>query len=117
TKCVGCRACMMACREEHGLPDTAAPDLTGEQFTVVKAAAGKDGEVDYRRMCMHCLEPTCASVCPVGVFGTDHSGRCEVVNEVLCFGCMACVAQCADGGVAVASREARRYPSVDDILR
>ncbi|MDG6982893.1 MAG: hypothetical protein JRM74_05505 [Nitrososphaerota archaeon] len=59
----------------------------------------------------------CASVCPVGVFGTDHSGRCEVVNEVLCFGCMACVAQCADGGVAVASREARRYPSVDDILR
>ncbi|MDE1857865.1 MAG: ferredoxin family protein [Thaumarchaeota archaeon] len=59
----------------------------------------------------------CSAVCPVGVFGTDFAGRCEVVNEELCFGCMACVAQCADGGVAVAPRDARRYPSVGDILR
>jgi NAD-dependent dihydropyrimidine dehydrogenase PreA subunit len=59
----------------------------------------------------------CAAVCPVGVFGTDSGGRCEVVNEELCFGCMACVAQCADGGVKVAPRDARRYPTVEDLLR
>ena len=59
----------------------------------------------------------CAAVCPVGVFGTDALGRCTVFNEELCFGCMACVAQCADGGVAVAPREARKYPSADDLLR
>ncbi len=59
----------------------------------------------------------CAAVCPVGVFGTDAGGRCTVYNEELCFGCMACVAQCADKGVAVEAREARGYPTVDDLLR
>ena len=59
----------------------------------------------------------CAAVCPVGVFGTDAGGRCTVMNEELCFGCMACVAQCAENGVSVASREARAYPTMDDLLR
>ena len=59
----------------------------------------------------------CAAVCPVGVFGTDSGGRCDVLNEELCFGCMACVAQCAEKGVAVAPRDARRYPSVEELLR
>jgi MinD superfamily P-loop ATPase len=59
----------------------------------------------------------CAAVCPVGVFGTDAAGRCVVFNEALCFGCMACVAQCAEKGVTVDQREARTYPSIDDLLR
>jgi NAD-dependent dihydropyrimidine dehydrogenase PreA subunit len=53
----------------------------------------------------------------VGVFGTDSRGRCTVVNEELCFGCMACAAQCPENGVHVEQREARRYPSVEDLLR
>ena len=59
----------------------------------------------------------CAEVCPVGVFGVDGGGRCTVLNEELCFGCMACVAQCAERGVKVVPRESRRYPSVEDLLR
>ena len=59
----------------------------------------------------------CAAVCPVGVFGTDAGGRCVVYHEELCFGCMACVAQCAEKGVSVEPREARRYPTVEDLLR
>ena len=55
-----------ACREKNGLPETDAPDLTDRQFTVLKTMPGKDGDVTYRRMCMHCEDPTCASVCPVG---------------------------------------------------
>jgi MinD superfamily P-loop ATPase len=59
----------------------------------------------------------CAAVCPVSVFGTDAFGRCTVFHEELCFGCMACVAQCAEKGVAVAPRDARKYPSVEELLR
>ena len=59
----------------------------------------------------------CSAICPVGVFGTSPEGRCTVLNEELCFGCMACVAQCAENGVAVVPRDARRYPSVEDMLR
>ena len=59
----------------------------------------------------------CADVCPVGVFGTDAMGRCTVYNEELCFGCMACVSQCAEKGVSVTPRYSRIYPSVEDLLR
>ena len=59
----------------------------------------------------------CAAVCPVDVFGTDALGRCMVFYEELCFGCMACVAQCAERGVTVTSRDARKYPSVEDLFR
>ena len=59
----------------------------------------------------------CALVCPVGVFGTDSGGRCTVFHEELCFGCMACVAQCAEKGVDVEPRSSRRYPTADEILR
>ncbi len=59
----------------------------------------------------------CAAVCTVNVFVTDADGRCTVANEELCFGCMACVAQCAENGVEVEPRDARRYPSIEDLLR
>lgn len=59
----------------------------------------------------------CAAVCMVKVFTTDSAGRCTVVNDELCFGCMACVAQCLDKGVTVEPREARRYPTAEDLLR
>jgi NAD-dependent dihydropyrimidine dehydrogenase PreA subunit len=59
----------------------------------------------------------CAAVCMVNVFRTDPAGRCVVANEALCFGCMACVSQCAENGVSVVPREARRYPTVEELLR
>ena len=58
----------------------------------------------------------CATVCPVEVFGTSNKGSCKVVNEALCFGCMACVAQCSDAGVSVEPSARRRYPTPDAIL-
>jgi NAD-dependent dihydropyrimidine dehydrogenase PreA subunit len=59
----------------------------------------------------------CGAACMVNVFTTDADGRCEVANEELCFGCMACVYQCSEGGVSVVPRDSRRYPSVEDLLR
>ena len=65
---------MQACRTQNGLPETDAPDLNDKQFTVLKTTAGKHGEVNYRRLCMHCQEPTCASVCPVGALRKTAAG-------------------------------------------
>jgi formate dehydrogenase iron-sulfur subunit len=87
---------MMACREQNHLPETDAPDLTDKQFTVLKTATGKDGEVHYRRLCMHCLDPTCASVCPVGALRKTASGP-VVYNADICLGCRYCVQACPFG--------------------
>lgn len=47
----------------------------------------------------------CAAVCMVNVFKTNLRGECTVVNGELCFGCMACVAQCSENGVRVIPTE------------
>ncbi len=97
TKCVGCGSCMAACREKNGLPETDAKDLAAQQFTVVKTAAGKDGsELSYRRMCMHCVDPTCASVCPVGALHKTANGP-VVYDADICLGCRYCMQACPFG--------------------
>ena len=93
TKCIGCGACMGACRESNGLPETDAPDLSDKQFTVLKETKGREGVVNYRRLCMHCLEPTCASVCPVGALHKTPSGP-VVYNAEICLGCRYCLQAC-----------------------
>lgn len=96
TKCVGCGSCMAACREKNGLPETDAPDLTDRQFTVLKTTPGKGGDVNYRRMCMHCEDPTCASVCPVGALHKTAAGP-VVYNADICLGCRYCIQACPFG--------------------
>ncbi len=96
TKCVGCGACMAACREKNGLPETDAPELTDKQFTVVKTIKSKEGDVSYRRMCMHCVDPTCASVCPVGALHKTTNGP-VVYNPDICLGCRYCIQACPFG--------------------
>jgi formate dehydrogenase iron-sulfur subunit len=93
TKCVGCGSCVAACREKNGLPETDAPDLTEKQFTVLKTVAGKDADVNYRRMCMHCTDPTCASVCPVGALHKTAGGP-VVYDAEICLGCRYCIQAC-----------------------
>src|SRR5919206_2679261 len=83
TVCAGCRACEAACSEANGLP---APkeevdllkerrDTGPEAFTVVNGTEGPNGEPRYaKRQCMHCLEPACASVCPVRALDKQPNG-------------------------------------------
>lgn len=59
----------------------------------------------------------CSSVCFVKVFETDKDGKCVVANQELCFGCMACVAQCMDHGIVISETEAREYLPVEELLK
>jgi len=87
---------MVACRESNGLPETDAPDLTENQFTVLKTVPGNDGDVTYRRLCMHCQDPTCASVCPVGALKKTPNGP-VVYEPEICLGCRYCIQACPFG--------------------
>jgi formate dehydrogenase iron-sulfur subunit len=89
TKCIGCGACRDACRVKNGLPESNDTDLSERTYTVVKTS----GDLNYRRMCMHCLDPTCASVCPVGALRKSPLGPVTYAAEK-CMGCRYCMVAC-----------------------
>lgn len=92
TKCIGCNACVYACKEENNLPEKEEKDLSATTYTVVKEKEG----VFFRRLCMHCNDPACASVCPVKAFEKTKEGA-VVYNPKKCIGCRYCIQACPFG--------------------
>lgn len=94
TQCIGCKQCESACAQQNKLPyddKVAAEAIQSEhKYTVVLSKEDKF----MRRLCMHCEEPTCASVCPVGALHKTKDG--PVVYDVWkCIGCRYCMVACA----------------------
>lgn len=93
TKCIGCESCMYACHEAHNQPEPENYELSAKNFTVVKSKTIDNEDIYYRRMCMHCQEPTCASVCPVGAFEKTKEGP-VIYHSSRCMGCRYCMVAC-----------------------
>jgi len=89
TRCIGCGACSAACKEQNALPNVIESKTTAYTWTVVE----KKGGAHVRRMCMHCLSPTCVSVCPVGAMQKTAAGPVNYDPE-LCIGCRYCIMAC-----------------------
>jgi len=91
-ECVGCKACVYACAEANGLPDTDKEVLSEHRFTALEVI-DEDEEQYVRRMCMHCVEPSCASACPVGALKKTKLGP-VVYDFDKCIGCRYCMVAC-----------------------
>ena len=103
--CVGCKECQVACKERLNSlsPDVGIsaydvdPDnLSAYTWTLIKLY--KDEEDDTQSafvkvQCMHCVDPACVSVCPVGALEKTAAGP-VVYDAEKCFGCRYCMAAC-----------------------
>jgi formate dehydrogenase iron-sulfur subunit len=89
TMCVGCGSCQAACKAENGLPQEPETALSATAYT---ALAEYDGTF-VRRLCQHCLDPTCVSVCPVGAFTKTAAGP-VLYDADKCIGCRYCIQAC-----------------------
>lgn len=93
TRCIGCEACVWACKESNGLPrEDGVAELSATTWSALERHRG----VAVRRQCMHCLEPACASVCPVGALHKTAEGP-VVYDESRCIGCRYCMVGCPFG--------------------
>ena len=92
TRCIGCGACSAACKEANALPLPIEKQTTAYTWTVVEEVGG----VNMRRLCMHCLQPTCVSVCPVGALRKTAEGP-VVYDADRCIGCRYCIMACPFG--------------------
>lgn len=89
TRCIGCYACEDACSNRWGFPRTETHELSSIKNTVVQDWDG----VYVPRLCMHCENPTCASVCPVGAFHKTKEGP-VIYDANKCIGCRYCMQAC-----------------------
>jgi formate dehydrogenase iron-sulfur subunit len=92
TRCIGCGACSAGCKEANGLPLPIEDHTTAYTWTVVEQMGG----VNVRRLCMHCLDPTCVSVCPVAALQKTAEGP-VVYDAERCIGCRYCIMACPFG--------------------
>lgn len=91
TRCIGCGACVDACMQAHGQTGDyeQVKDLSANNYTAVV----ERGDYYTRKMCMHCLQPTCVSVCPVEALRKTPEG--PVTYEASrCLGCRYCMQAC-----------------------
>lgn len=93
TLCIGCRLCEQACAERNHLPYDEAigqrEKLSAQKLTAVLTHEDKF----FRKLCMNCEDPTCASVCPVGAFQKRADGP-VTYNAEKCMGCRYCMMAC-----------------------
>jgi formate dehydrogenase iron-sulfur subunit len=93
TECVGCGECYTACKDQNNLPatndDFLKDHLGANTYTVIE----QYGDNYSRKLCMHCVEPTCVSVCPVGAFEKTELGP-VLYDADKCIGCRYCMQAC-----------------------
>ncbi|HKW31642.1 MAG TPA: 4Fe-4S dicluster domain-containing protein [Candidatus Acidoferrum sp.] len=115
TKCIGCRACQVACKqwndregeETHlqlGELDFQNPaTLSSNTYTLIsfhellneKAPGGLEYVFTMHR-CLHCLEPACASACPTTALARQPDGP-VTYDATKCIGCRYCIWACPWG--------------------
>jgi Fe-S-cluster-containing dehydrogenase component len=101
TKCIGCKACVVGCREANGLPPESSTglwddpqDLSAGTKNIIKLFRGDDGTVSFMKsQCMHCVDPACVSVCMLGAYSKGEFGIIEY-DESKCIGCRYCQLAC-----------------------
>ncbi len=94
TRCIDCRACMVACSVENKVPMNDTYIWVAGQGVMGAYPDLKRGTMPYH--CMHCLEPDCVSACPVGAWSKRPDGP-VLYDEDKCIGCRYCMNACPFG--------------------
>uniref|UniRef100_A0A7C5RSB4 4Fe-4S dicluster domain-containing protein n=1 Tax=Thermomicrobium roseum TaxID=500 RepID=A0A7C5RSB4_THERO len=92
-RCTGCRACMMACKVENNTPEA---NFWMYVFRFEEGQYPNTHIWFMPRPCMHCDNPPCAKVCPVGARYKRLDGL-VATDWDRCIGCRYCEVACPYG--------------------
>jgi Fe-S-cluster-containing dehydrogenase component len=89
SRCIGCRACVAACAE--------CDSHRGVSMIHVDYLDRRDSVSTVPMVCMHCVEPTCALVCPADAIKKGEDGVVRSALKPRCIACNNCVLACPFG--------------------
>ena len=109
TKCSGCRACQVACKQWNGLPGEKTEFFGGTEYTNPgELSAITWNHVKFfpldrsdktlpvwsimHKKCYHCKEANCIAVCPEKAISKVDGWT--IIDQSKCIGCGACEAEC-----------------------
>jgi tetrathionate reductase subunit B len=93
-RCIGCGACTVACKAEHGIGAANFRLRVGE---VVFGDQARPFVETLHAQCYHCEKPLCVPVCPTGATYVDRLTGTVQIDPDRCSGCKACVVACPYG--------------------
>jgi formate dehydrogenase iron-sulfur subunit len=108
TKCIGCKACQVACMEWNDLRDEIGTnigqyqnphDLSANTWTLMRFAEVEKPKGDLEWIirkdgCMHCADPGCLKACPAPGAIVQYANGIVDFHEENCIGCGYCIAGC-----------------------
>lgn len=92
--CTGCEQCTWACQATKNTPDYINWNVITHEHTSYGL------EYHIARPCLHCDNPPCTDVCPVGATFKRADGL-VVIDYDKCIGCRYCVVACPYGARSV----------------
>jgi tetrathionate reductase subunit B len=95
TRCIDCRACLVACSVENNVPMDHTRIWVHDQG--VQGIWPGLSRVFVPYNCMHCDYPPCTEVCVSGATYKDTASGLVLVDQEACIGCGYCVEACPYG--------------------
>jgi len=124
SKCIGCKACQIACSEwndlrddigsTHGVYDNPM-DLTADSWTVMRYTEYDNpatGELEWlirKDGCMHCEDPGCLKACPSPGAIVQYANGIVDFQEEHCIGCGYCVTGCPFDVPRISKKDNKAY--------
>ncbi len=91
SRCIDCRACLVACSAENNVPMTHTRIWIKETGVTGEFPDLKRYTAPYH--CMHCVDPSCVSACTVGALQMNKDGIITYDKD-RCIGCRYCMYAC-----------------------
>ncbi len=123
SKCIGCKACQVACMEWNDVRDEIGvnvglydnpPDLSSASWTVmryseVELEPGKLEWLIRKDGCMHCADPGCLKACPAPGAIVQYSNGIVDFHEENCIGCGYCITGCPFNIPRISKKDGKVY--------
>ena len=99
-RCIGCKTCIVACRNHNGLLDHET-SMPGEMANYLRVESELKGTYPSLRedfwvvMCQHCKKPPCIKACENGAISKDPQTGIVTIDKEKCTGSGKCIEKCS----------------------